>query len=207
MLFRHPSWIHEGALSGEECRRLRADAARLDSRPSRVHRGDADRSYRRSHSATLPRHGELAERFRWVHERVWEIVTNANARRWNWHLLRLEPLQITVYEAGEYYHWHSDQLPPGPGQAPDCDGLTRKLSVSIQLSGQDEYRGGELEIEALGAAPGRDQARIRRPGGPDGSVGPGTAVVFPSFLYHRVREVHSGTRVVLVGWALGMPFA
>ena len=35
----------------------------------------------------------------------------------------------------------------------------------------------------------------------------GTAVVFPSFLCHRVHPVHAGTRAALVAWAHGPAFA
>ena len=32
---------------------------------------------------------------------------------------------------------------------------------------------------------------------------PGTLLVFPSFMWHRVNKVRKGTRKVLVGWTLG----
>ena len=34
----------------------------------------------------------------------------------------------------------------------------------------------------------------------------GTAVLFPSFIQHRVTEITRGTRYSLVGWVNGKPF-
>lgn len=92
---------------------------------------------------------------------------------------RIESVQLAEYAVGEEYDWHLDL---GPGAAE-----LRKLSVSVQLTDPAEYDGGDLEIRGVGAV----------------SRAQGTAIVFPSFLLHRVTPVTRGTRRSLVAWAIG----
>lgn len=95
-----------------------------------------------------------------------------------------ESLQYTVYEAGDHYGWHTDAGPKV---------RSRKLSVSVQLTDPAEYEGGELQIqmaEQLHVMP-KEQGR---------------AVVFPSFIRHRVTPVTRGVRRALVAWIGGPPF-
>lgn len=94
-------------------------------------------------------------------------------------LARTEPIQLAEYGEGGAYGWHLDI---GPGTA-----AVRKLSISVQLSSPDDYDGGDLEIWGAQAID-RNQ---------------GTAIVFPSFMLHRVRPVIRGMRRSLVGWAVG----
>jgi PKHD-type hydroxylase len=95
-----------------------------------------------------------------------------------------DPLQYTVYGPGEYFRWHMDL---GPGST-----STRKVSLTVQLSGENEYAGGALEfITAPHVMPLRQA---------------GAATVFPSYLAHRVTPVESGVRRSLVAWACGPAF-
>ena len=72
----------------------------------------------------------------------------------------------------------------------------RKLSVVLQLSSQDKYTGGNFEFNApeinpLEIEPFRQQ---------------GSILIFPSFLFHRVTPILSGTRYSLVSWIEGPKF-
>jgi PKHD-type hydroxylase len=70
---------------------------------------------------------------------------------------------------------------------------TRKISITIQLSNPDDYDGGDLEFW-LGKTPEkapREQA---------------FAVLFPSYLMHRVTPVTRGMRKSLVVWVGGDTF-
>ncbi len=82
----------------------------------------------------------------------------------------------------DHYGWHMDV-------GPDGDTATRKISVTVQLSDPDTYEGGNLEL-----MPG-DVAIMRRV--------QGGAVLFPSFLLHRVTPMEKGTRYSLVAWFVG----
>ena len=78
----------------------------------------------------------------------------------------------------------------------------RKLSVTLSLSDEKDYEGGELEFDLGDTEPSQERAprkctEIRSKG---------SLVVFPSFIWHRVCPVTSGTRYSLVMWSLGGPF-
>ena len=90
-----------------------------------------------------------------------------------------EPVQLAEYHVGNEYDWHLD-IGPGPASL-------RKLSLSVQLTDPGEYDGGDLEIRGHVG-----QIRAR-----------GTAIIFPSFLLHRVTPVTRGVRRSLVAWAIG----
>lgn len=96
-------------------------------------------------------------------------------------------IQYSEYDSSYkgHYDWHID-----------CskDGLhdrwyERKLSMSLQLSGPDDYEGGLLEIQGVEID---DQWREK-----------GTVIVFPSTKLHRVTPVTSGKRKALVSWMEG----
>jgi PKHD-type hydroxylase len=88
------------------------------------------------------------------------------------------------------YDWHMDI---GVGLAPSM----RKLSYSILLN-PGEYEGGELVFHI-----GRD---VKPHPGQNSSDFAGGAIVFPSYLVHRVLEVTKGVRYALVGWLHGNSF-
>ena len=81
----------------------------------------------------------------------------------------------------------------------------RKLSMTCQLTDGSEYKGGELEFDFRNYDPHmRDESKHRvqcKEILPKGSI-----IVFPSFVWHRVKPVTSGTRYSLVVWHLGRPF-
>ena len=95
-----------------------------------------------------------------------------------------EPLLFVRYIPGDGFEWHVDC-----GTEGTC---TRKLSISLQLSAEAEYRGGGLEFHPQGELPG---SRAR-----------GAAIVFPSFVSHRVARVEEGARSAIVAWLHGPTF-
>lgn len=96
----------------------------------------------------------------------------------------VEPLQLVRYGPGDYLNWHIDTL--------DLPDSVRKVSITIQLSPPQTYSGGRLQSFL--------QRRATWP------TERGTALVFPSFVVHRVQPVRSGLRTALVGWAYGPPW-
>ena len=93
--------------------------------------------------------------------------------------------QLVKYDVGGNYNWHCDY-----GIAPKR-GLSRKLSMSIQLTPPEEYEGGELQVVDYG------NHTLMIPGDL------GTVIVFDSKLPHKVWPVTWGQRISLVGWANG----
>jgi PKHD-type hydroxylase len=121
---------------------------------------------------------------RWIFERFTGLINNANERFFQIELSRLESLQYTVYNKGQFYRDHMDLGYKNPNNA------IRKLSFTLQLSDPDDYDGGELVIKH-GSTP--DIARKNR----------GTIIFFPSYIIHEVTTVTRGTRKSLVGWVTG----
>jgi PKHD-type hydroxylase len=84
-------------------------------------------------------------------------------------------------------------------------GKIRKLSMTCQLTDGSEYEGGELEFDFRNYNPHmRDESKHRiqcKEILPKGSI-----IVFPSFVWHRVKPVTKGVRYSLVVWNLGYPF-
>ena len=75
----------------------------------------------------------------------------------------------------------------------------RKLSLTILLNDKNEYDGGELEFDFKN----RPENNIRVC---DEIKTQGSIVIFPSFVWHRIKPVISGTRYSLVVWTLGEPW-
>ena len=108
-----------------------------------------------------------------------------NSQFWRYDLKNHFEFQLVKYDIGGNYNWHCDY-----GIAPKR-GLSRKLSMSIQLTPPEEYHGGELQVVDYG------NHTIMIPGDL------GTVIVFDSKLPHKVWPVVWGQRISLVGWANG----
>ena len=75
----------------------------------------------------------------------------------------------------------------------------RKISMTVNLSNPFDYEGGNLKFD-LGPHV-KERYKICNEIRPQGSV-----IVFPSFMYHCVTPVTSGTRYSLVLWCMGKPW-
>lgn len=100
-------------------------------------------------------------------------------------------LQFTEYHgtSNGKYDWHHDVWWENPRPH------DRKLSVVIQLSPSESYKGGDFEF--------------RMPHDPSDLIRfkeRGSIIVFPSFFEHRVTPVTSGLRCSLVTWVDGPKF-
>jgi PKHD-type hydroxylase len=129
------------------------------------------------------------------------IMANASAG-WNFNWDFSESCQFTKYKLNQFYDWHCDSWdqPYNNLDNKDTHGKIRKLSVTCSLSDPKDYKGGELEFQFRNTddpTPTRPCLEIL----PRGSI-----VVFPSFVWHRVKPVTEGTRYSLVIWNLGYPF-
>jgi hypothetical protein len=79
-------------------------------------------------------------------------------------------------------------------------GKVRKISMTVNLSDPKEYEGGNLKLD-LGPHVKGERYKVFDDIRPQGS-----AIFFPSFTYHCVTPVTSGTRYSLVLWYLGKPW-
>ena len=144
---------------------------------------------------------------RWIYKEIQPYIHKANKlANWNFQWDHSESCQFTKYKKNQYYDWHCDSWEEAynkPG-TPD-HGKIRKLSVTCQLTDGSEYKGGELEFDFRDYNPNmREENRHLKKAKeilPKGSI-----IVFPSFVWHRVKPVTAGTRYSLVVWHLGKPF-
>ena len=78
--------------------------------------------------------------------------------------------------------------------------------MTCQLTDGSEYQGGELEFDFRNYEPTYER-RIESTEVQCKEILPkGSIIVFPSFVWHRVKPVTAGTRYSLVVWHLGKPF-
>jgi len=98
-----------------------------------------------------------------------------------------EPGQFTEYPKGGFYDWHIDADINCQFEPP-----VRKISMTILLSNQSEFEGGNLEFMAEGNQPPQ--------------LIQGQAIYFCSLIRHRVAKVKKGIRRSLVMWFGGYPF-
>ena len=91
-------------------------------------------------------------------------------------------------------------MPPNYAMRDDYIGKVRKLSVTINITDETEYDGGNLKFDYGRHSDVDDETCLI-------ARGQGSMVVFPSFLPHCVTPVTRGTRYSLVLWVLGEPWA
>tara|TARA_R100001015_G_C4586946_1_gene142793 strand:- start:63 stop:641 length:579 start_codon:yes stop_codon:yes gene_type:complete len=97
-----------------------------------------------------------------------------------------EQAQFTEYPEGGFYDWHIDCDVNMEHEPP-----VRKISMTLLLSPENQFEGGDLEL----MEPGKF-VKLKQ----------GHAIIFASFLNHRVNPVIRGVRQSLVMWFGGTPF-
>ena len=141
---------------------------------------------------------------RWIYKEIQPYIHAANQNAgWNFDWNFSESCQFTKYKMNQFYDWHCDsnELPYDRPDEPDKHGKIRKLSATVSLVDDSEYEGGDFEFDFRNNDDGSNIPRVCEEIKPKGSI-----VVFPSFVWHRVKPVTSGTRYSLVLWNLGWPF-
>ena len=120
----------------------------------------------------------------WINAMLCGYINYANFSNFHYDLSDedKEPAQISKYSKGEYYKMHMDF---GKGIH-----LTRKLSLTVQLSDENDYEGGDLIFHN-----GTIKEQAPR--------GKGSVIVFDSRLNHEVTSVTKGVRYSLVKWYHG----
>ena len=94
-------------------------------------------------------------------------------------------LNYNTYQENEEYTWHIDATPRSPVK-------DIKLTCLLNCS-EEPYEGGDLCLF-------RDkEIKIE-------NFNPGTAIVFPSFINHKVEKITSGSRASLAIWMNGPKF-
>ena len=115
------------------------------------------------------------------------FIQRANLNHFGFDDVRItEQAQFTEYPTGGFYDWHMDTDVNMHNEPP-----VRKISMTLLLNDPSEFEGGDLEL----MAPGK-RAKMQQ----------GHAIIFASFINHRVAPVIRGVRQSLVMWFGGTPF-
>ena len=123
---------------------------------------------------------------KWVFDKLANVASKINAQHFRFDLTGFgEPLQLTNYDQSEngMYGWHQDY----------GGGISRKLSMAVQLTDPSEYEGGNLQMLTSGEP---QNVRKQR----------GLIAIFPSYVLHQVTPVTQGSRQSLVAWVSGPAF-
>jgi PKHD-type hydroxylase len=163
---------------------------------------------------------------KWIYDLIVPIVKRANEEsKWNFEIDSEEQIQFTTYTPGGFYSWHSDggsdyhsrykrymfgiskdplkedgSIPMGYTTSHNLVGKIRKLSLTLNLSDPNTYKGGNLLFDF-----GEHSENVRYHECSNARE-QGTGIVFPSFLPHCVTPLTEGKRYSLVLWTLGEPF-
>jgi len=130
------------------------------------------------------------DEWNWLYDKLIQMAAEANEVLWHFDLTTApEGIQYTEYHASDNgkYEWHQDI---GPG-----DLSIRKVSITVQLSDDTEYAGGDLKFFMGGETIEGNTI--------DAPRGIGTVVIFPSYMYHAVKPVTRGVRKSFVLWLGG----
>lgn len=128
-----------------------------------------------------------SQEFNWLFDRLGFIASELNADYFGFDLIGFgEALQFTNYLDNNQgtYGWHQDF---------GGKGVSRKLSLVLQLSCPSQYEGGNLEILTNGEPFKMQKER-------------GLLVAFPAWTLHQVTPVTRGDRQSLVAWVSGPNF-
>jgi len=175
----------EGAFTEQELDWLqqKAKEATQEGQIGTGNGGGVNQDIRRSELHWLAK----SEETQWVFEKLSHVVSKINADYFGFELTGFgEALQLTNYHESNQgtYKWHQDF---------GGNGISRKLSIVLQLSDPSEYEGGELQLLTTGKPISIQKKR-------------GLIVAFPSWTLHQVTPVIRGTRQTLVTWISGPAF-
>ena len=180
-----PCHLIPAALTQVECDALVALCAAAPKKDAGLVRATTAHQIRRADLVWLD---DLPQAF-WVMDRMVRVVADANRDSFGFDLTEFaESPQVARYgaERAGHFDWHSDI---GAGTL----AAKRKLTVVVQLSDPAGYDGGTLELRP-------DSNVVQAP------RDRGTAIIFPSFVLHRVTPVDTGTRWSLTLWSHGPAF-
>ena len=122
-----------------------------------------------------------------MYSQINEFIRKANRNHFGFENIQItEQAQFTEYPEGGFYDWHMDTDVNMQHEPP-----VRKISMTLLLSPENQFEGGDLEL----MAPGK-RVKLKQ----------GHAIIFASFLNHRVAPVTRGVRQSLVMWFGGEPF-
>ena len=192
MLLKEPrwkSWVVETTtplFTPDQCRQIIESGRRQKPQTAQVGMGKpgggTDTKKRVTTISWIP-----FEEMKPMYDQVNQFIQQANLNHFGFGDIQItEQAQFTEYPEGGFYDWHMDCDVNMQHEPP-----VRKISMTVLLSPENQFEGGDLEV----MAPGK-KAKLKQ----------GHALIFASFLNHRVNPVTRGVRQSLVMWFGGTPF-
>ena len=183
------SWIittNQPLFTPDQCRQIIASGRAQKPQAAKVgienSKGGTDTKKRITTISWIP-FKEMAH----MYEDLNNFIQKANENHFGFGDIQVtENAQFTEYPEGGFYDWHMD-CDVNMGHEPPV----RKISMTVLLNDPKEFEGGHLEL----MAPGKF-AELKQ----------GHAIIFASFLNHRVNPVTRGMRQSLVVWFGGKAF-
>ncbi len=186
MRVQHSAWVFDKALNKQTCDEL----IRIGEEQI-IEDATVDGGKQPAKKTRICKTGWIYDPY--IMDRIMEYVSTANVNAgWNFDYDIPQAIQFTKYEVGNHYNWHRDTNT----DISKTGGATRKISITINLN--DDYEGGDLEIDSEDHYWTKNPRKVRS--------GLGNIAVFPSDTYHRVTKVTKGTRYSLVVWVMGEPW-
>jgi len=147
-----------------------------------IKEGHIDTETRTSHISWIP-----FKKMNEMYKDIEKFMKTVNGNHFGFDDMQItEMAQYTEYPEGGFYDWHTDNDVNFAHEP-----TVRKISMTLLLSPNNEFEGGDLELMKEGKA-----AKLKQ----------GHAIFFASFIRHRVTPVIRGNRKSLVMWFGGTPF-
>tara|TARA_S200000501_G_C20479807_1_gene593337 strand:- start:62 stop:607 length:546 start_codon:yes stop_codon:yes gene_type:complete len=173
-----PLWIWESDIPDNICDQIIDFSKKIEYEKGMTANGDESRNVDVKF---------LHEEFNWINSLMFGYAMFANGQNFKYNLSihDKEGVQFSHYKIGQYYGKHMDF-----NGSSDNIGYTRKLSMSLQLSDEKSYDGGDLILYYNGDVFPTPKSK-------------GTVIVFDSRTTHEVTPVIRGERYSLVKWIHG----
>jgi PKHD-type hydroxylase len=177
------TWAYyNNVFSKDECEKIIDIGINKKIKEAVLEKGKKNKKIRDSKTSWLFPTDEL----KWAYKRITDVVLDLNDRFFKFNLYGfIEGFQFTYYkEPAGKYEKHVDRY---------LGAFTRKLSLSIQLSDPNSYKGGDLLLHSSSEPTicPKEQGKL---------------ILFPSYVLHEVKPVTKGERYSLVAWITGPQF-
>ena len=179
-----PYFVIPSVFSDIECKCIIEQLSTYERERGKTWDGEkysVDEGRRNLDTSYIPRTSEVE----WIYHRM-DVVFFRAAEAWRFDVRETrEDVKFLAYKAGSHFsQWHQD--------IGDDYSALRKISMSVELCDSKDYNGGDMQVFPT------TEGHVA---GPDRTAG--TAIVFPSFGYHRVTPVVDGVRYAIVNWISG----
>jgi PKHD-type hydroxylase len=179
----------ENAFTAQECEEIKKYCDSLIEEEAKIGDNHSESGIHKMRKSQVSWLDNFDEPTKAIYRKLTDYVIEVNKQIWNFDLDYIEPLQYTKYtNLNDRYGYHID--------IPYDSQHYRKLSFSLQLNDERDYRGCDLKLKV--SSDEEMNIKISRK--------QGSLNFFPSFTLHEVTPLEAGQRCSLVGWVCGPRF-